>query len=212
MGVHVSDLAKVGSLLALHGAGVLEVAYVGGSAWFRAAAAHRLLPPLEHLCWEREPVCGVVPLKRAGRYLERVPSSVIWVRTSTGAAAAKLRQFKPMPDVVIREGGSVRYVAFWALAEPLSGEWTEKATRRLAKHFNGGRYADAELGFSFYLPGTVVRLGRGRPLPVELVRFEAAVHRAGDVVGRMKDPPTDEERRELRDRAKARREAGRTGA
>ena len=202
----MSDLAKLGSLLALHGAGVLEVQAIGGSTWLRAARAYRTLPPLESLCWEREPMINAVPLKRAGRYLERVPSSLIWVRTRSRAAAGALRLFKPHPDVVLREGSDARYIAFWALSEPLERDWLERATKRLAKHFNGGNYADAADSFAFYLPGTVIRHGR-RPAPVELVRFEPALHAARDVVGRLKDPPTDEERREMRDRAKARREA-----
>lgn len=205
----MSDLSKLGQLLALHGAGVLEVNAVGGSHWMRAARAHRLLPPLERLCWEREPMVNVLPFRRAGHYLERVDSSVLWARTHSGAAAAKLRQFRVLPDVVIREGGTNRYVAFWALVDPLAPDLCERANRRLAKYLNAGQYADAAADFTFYLPGTVVRLGRGRPLPVELTRYEPAVHSAREVVGHLKDPPTDEERRELAERAKARRDAAR---
>ena len=202
----MSDLRKIGDLLTLQGAGVLECNHVGGSAWLRACKAYRLVPPLEHLLWEREPMIGVLPLRRAGHYLERVPSSLLWARTHSGAAAAKLRQFRPLPDVVLREGGSVRYVAFWALQEPLSPDLTEQANRRLAKYLNAGQYADAAADFQFFLPGAVVRHGRGRPVPVELTRFEPALHTAREVVGRLKDPPTDEEKRELAVRAKERRE------
>lgn len=204
----MSDLQRIGSLLALQGAGVLEVQAIGGTYWMRAARAYRLLPPLEQLCWEREPLVNAVPFARAGRYLERVPSSLLWARTRSHAAAAKLRQFKVLPDVVLREGATTRYVAFWALEAPLSAEATLKANRRLAKWLNNGTYADAAADFSFYLPGTIVRQGR-RPLPVELVRFEPALHTARDVVGRLKDPPTDEQKREFADRAKARRDAAR---
>lgn len=203
----MSDLRKIGDLLSLHAGGALEVEHVGGSAWMRATRAYRLLPPLEPLCWEREPMVNAVPLRRAGHYLERVPSALLWARTSSGGAATKLRAFKPAPDVVIREGATVRYVAFWALQEPLSIDWTERANKRLAKWFNGGEYATAAIDFRFYLPGTIVRLGRGRPLPVEMVKWEvpAQLHRARDVVGRLKDPPTDEQKRELAEKAKARR-------
>lgn len=205
----MSDLARIGNLLSLHGDGVLEVNYVGGSAWMRAARAYRLLPPLEPLLWEREPRMMAMPLRRAGRYLERVDSSLLWARTHSGAAATRLRNFRPAPDVVIREGGSVRYVAFWALSEPLSRDLTERAGARLAKYLNAGQYADAAADFSFFLPGAVVRHGRGRPVPVELVKFEVPdkLHTAREVVGKLKDPPTEEEKRELMQKAKERREA-----
>lgn len=207
----MSDLAKIGDLLSLHGAGVLEVNYVGGSAWMRSARAYRLLPPLEHLLWEREPRVMAVPLRRAGRHLERVDSSLLWVRTTSGAAASKLRSFRPAPDVMIREGSDANYVAFWALSTPLDYEWLERANRRLAKHFNAGGYAQAAVDFTFFLPGTIIRHGRGRSTPVELVKWAVPerLHTAREVVGRLKDPPTDEEKREFAAKAKERREAAR---
>lgn len=205
----MSDLGKIGDLLALHGAGVLEVNYVGGSAWMRAARAYRLLPPLEQLCWEREPMVTAMPLRRAGRYLERVDSSLLWVRTTSGAAAGKLRSFRPAPDVLLREGSDARYVGFWALERPLDREWLERANARLAKFFNAGNYGDAKADFSFYLPGAIIRHGRARSTPVELVRFEVPdkLHTAREVVGKLKDPPTEEEKLEYARRAKDRREA-----
>ena len=184
----MSDLRKLGQLLALQGAGVLEVTAIGGSYWMRASRAHRLLPPLEHLCWEREPLVNVLPCRRAGRYLERVPSSLLWVRTESGRAASRLRSFRPAPTVVIREGASVRYVAFWALSDPLEGDWLDRANRRLAHALDCPK-KHASTAFTFQLPGTILRAGRSRPLPVELVRYEPEVLSAREVVGRLREAP-----------------------
>jgi hypothetical protein len=184
----VSDLQKLGQLLSLQGLGFLEVTAIGGSYWMRAGKAHRLLPPLEHLTWEREPLVNVVPLAKPGKYLERVPSSILWVRTETGKAASKLRSFRPAPHVVIREGASVRYVAFWALSDPLEDEWLGRANRRIA-HALGAPKKHCGDTFAFHLPGTIMRAGRSRPVPVELVRFEPGVLSARQVVGRLREAP-----------------------
>lgn len=191
------DLAKVADLLSLNALGVYEVNTVGGEISLLPRFLHRTLPGLEHLTWEREPTVNVVPLRNQ---VERfyADSAILWARTESGEAASKLRTFKPLPDVVVREGGSVRYVAFWALSDVLRPYEVEDANKRLAKYLNGGKYATAGVDFRFYLPGTILRVGRkrGHELPVELVRFEPAVHSREDVVGRLPDPPTDEQKRE----------------
>jgi hypothetical protein len=197
----LSDLERVGSLLSLHGAGVLEVNAIGTTAWMRACKAYRLLPPLEHLLWEREPQIMAVPLRRAGRYLERVPSALIWARTRSSRQAAALRNFRPMPDVVIREG--IGYTAFWALTDALTRDGTLRANRRLAKRL-GTPYTACDTNMGFHLPGAVLRTARGRPVPVELVRFEPAVHAILEVVGRLPDPPSEEQIAEARARRRER--------
>lgn len=190
----MSDLQRVGALLSLHGAGVLEVNAVGTNAWMRAARAYRLLPPLERLLWEREPQIMAVPLRRAGRYLERVPSALLWARTQSAAQAAALRSFRPAPAVVIRTGS--RYTAFWALEYPLTRDGTLRANRRIAKRL-GTPYTSCDVNLSFFLPGAVLRLGRGRPVPVEMPRYEPELHDVRAIVGHLKDPMSDEERAEL---------------
>jgi hypothetical protein len=204
----LNDLAKIGSLLSLQGAGVFEVNHRGGAEWLSAAHAYRLLPQLERLCWEGEPQINAVPLRAKGHYLDRFPSSIIWVRTSTKKAIASLRQFRPAPDVVLREGATVRYTAFWALREPLDLDGLERANKRLAKHFQTG-YGSSSQDFTFHLPGTVLRTDRRRPIMVSLAKWEIPdpLHDVRDVVGKLKDPPSDLERREMMIAAKEREAA-----
>lgn len=183
-----SDLRKIGALLSYHGAGSLEVTAIGGSYWMRARKAYRLLPPLEHLCWEREPLVQALPVVRAGKYLERVPSALLWAATGSGGAVSRLRTFRPLPSVVIREGVTTRYVAFWALEEPPAD--LEHALRKIGHHLGGpNKYAGAKQSFTFHLPGTILRAGRQRPLPVELVRYEPEIVTAAQVLGRLREPP-----------------------
>jgi hypothetical protein len=147
----------------------------------RAGKAYRLLPPLEHLLWEREPQVTAVPLARPGRYLERVPSALLWARTVSGKQAQALRNFRPAPAVVIREGS--RYTAFWALSHALSRDGTLRGNRRIAKRL-GTPYTACDTAFAFSLPGAVLREGRGRSTPVELVRYEPEILEPLAIVGR----------------------------
>lgn len=202
----MSALPKLASLLALHGAGFFEVHSAAGGVTIPTSAITAELPALEYLLWNAEPSVTAVPLEEAGHYLRRVDSALIWARTTTGAAAAKLRRFKPAPSLVLRDGGGVHYTAFWALSEPLSEEWTVRANKRLAKYL-GTPYGDCAIDYSFFLPGTVVRLGRRRPLPIQLVRYAVELHPAREVVGRLPDPPTDEEKRERFERYLERKRA-----
>lgn len=197
----MSDLQRLGALLSYAAGGFLEVNAIGTSAWMRAPKAYRLLPPLEHLLWEREPQIMVVPLARAGRYLERVPSPLLWAHTVTAAQAQALRNFRPAPAVTIREGS--RYTAFWALSYALRREGTLRANRRIAKRL-GTPYKSCDTNFGFYLPGAILREGRGRSTPVELVRYEPELHDVREVVGRLPDPMSDEDRQELIAARKAR--------
>lgn len=195
------DLQRIANLLSLQGIGTFTVNAVGTDVLLTARFLRRTLPALEHLVWEREPVIDVVPTRHAAKYLERVPSSILWVRTDTGKEAAKLRNFRPRPAVVIREGASSRYVAFWALLDPLPDlDWLERANRRLAHHL-GTKKKYAKDSFTFSLPGAVLREGRSRPVPVELVRFEPEVLRARDVVGKLRDAPDPDAWRNSQDRA-----------
>lgn len=197
------DLNRIADLLSLQGLGTFVVDAVGAEPWLTARFIRRTLPALEHLLWEREPSITAVPLRKAGSYLERIPSSIVWARTGETTQRSKpadqvkrLRNFRPRPHVVLREGGTNRYIAFWALLDPLPDrEWLERANKRIAYNL-GTVQKHATDAFTFPLPGSVVRtkLVKGervpcRPYEVELVRFEPAVVQAREVVGRLKDPP-----------------------
>jgi hypothetical protein len=187
----LSDLAKLGDLLAFQGAGVFDVSAMGESRWLTTRFVRRTLQACEHFVWEREPSVNVLPYRRVGHYLERIPTSILWARTENGKAASLLRSFKPQPHVVLREGSTIRYVAMWALSDPLEGDYLDRALRRIAHHLTGPKKHCA-LDFRFYLPGTILRAGRSRPLPVELVRFEPGVLKPREVVGHLKEAPDPE--------------------
>lgn len=207
--IESTDLAKIADLLSLNSIGVFNVNALEVDAWISARHLRRDLPGFEELLWEGEPTINVVPYKRAGEEL-LAPSSIIWGRTESKAAADRLRGHKPLPDVVIREGSDARLIAFWALSEDLVAHQVEDANKKIAKLLNQGRYGTADAGFRFPLPGSVLRYGRGSQVPVTLEHWRPGAHTLEEVVGHLEAPLSDEAKREMWEAAverKAQREA-----
>jgi hypothetical protein len=87
-----------------------------------------------------------------------------WVRCETGAQVRALEAFDPEPSLILREGGSVRHVAFWFHPRPLEQEGSEKLCRHLAHKLRTPKKYASYLEIT--PPGAVIRDGRSRPLPV----------------------------------------------
>lgn len=87
-----------------------------------------------------------------------------WVRAETGHQVAALEAFDPEPSLVLREGGTVRHVAFWFHPRPLGPDAGERLNRHLAHRLRCAKKWAAQLDFA--PPGSVIREGRARPLPV----------------------------------------------
>lgn len=114
---------------------------------------------------------------------------VLWARCETKDAVKRLGWFKPRPTLVLREGSTSRYVALWELENALAYEWLVRANKRIA-HKLGSAKKWAEAEFTFSAPGSCLRAGRSRPVPVHVESFEPlAVYRPRDVVGRLKEAP-----------------------
>lgn len=201
-----SDLAKLGALLAYSGRGYLSVRLKDEPArWLLAERAVTVLPALEGLLWEAQPDVNAIPYLEIGSHLHHVRGNLLWARTDTGKAAEKLRRFKPRPHVVLREGTSSRYVAFWALDRVLDYDDQERFNKRIA-HWLGTPKKWSSPGFRFALPGSIVREGRKRPVPVQLARYVPGILEPLQVVGRLRDAPapwTPETAGEFRARAES---------
>lgn len=116
-------------------------------------------------------------------------AAVLWCRTETKKSAELLRRFRPSPTLVLREGLTCRMTALWSLQVSLTYEWLVRANRRLAhKLFAAKKWGEAE--FAFNPPGSCLRVGRSRPVPVHCEFYDpAAVYTARQVVGHLKDAP-----------------------
>lgn len=116
-------------------------------------------------------------------------SRVLWARVEGKKDAQALARFRPAPTLVLREGSTARFVALWELRSELRYEWLLRANRRIAhKLFSPKKWSDAE--FVLPAPGSCLRAGRARPVPVRVESFEPlAIYRPRDVVGKLKEAP-----------------------
>lgn len=113
-------------------------------------------------------------------------ASVLWARVESPGGRDALDGFLPAPTLVMA-AGAVR-TALWALTGELTRRESEWLNRRLAFAL-GARLKDAAPWFSFSPPGTVLRAGRSKAVPVVVERFSGELHSARAVAGGLADPP-----------------------
>jgi hypothetical protein len=122
-------------------------------------------------------------------------AAVLWARVESKREAVNLERFRPVPTLVLREGASCRRVALWSLRRPLSYDWLVRANRRIAhKLFAPKKWAEPE--FAFPAPGSCLRVGRSRPVPIHVEHFEASIFHPREVVGALRDAPDPDAWRE----------------
>lgn len=145
------------------------------------------LAMVARMCADREVRLGAGSRRRRG-FGTCDCSRVLWARVGSRKEVANLRRFRPRPTLVVREGSTCRLVALWSLRRPLTYEWLVRANRRIAHRlFGPKKWAEPE--FEFPVPGSCLRAGRARPVPVHAVLFEASVYEPRQVVGGLKDAP-----------------------
>ncbi len=119
-----------------------------------------------------------------------------WVRVETKKAAEKLERFRPAPTIVLREGDSVRRVAFWAMSRRHSVGQAHRANKRLAHALGAAKkWADPD-EFRFAPCGCFLRDGRARPVPVLVESCSGAIWAPRQVYGRLRDAPDPDAWRE----------------
>jgi hypothetical protein len=123
-------------------------------------------------------------------------AAVLWCRVESRKQADALRRFRPSPTLVVREGESCRMTALWSLRRPLAYEWLLRANKRIA-HRLGAAKKWAEPEFTFPAPGSCLRAGRSRPVPVRVEFWQpCAIFTAREVVGHLRDAPNPDAWRE----------------
>jgi hypothetical protein len=113
----------------------------------------------------------------------------LWAQTKDPKQVKALERFRPLPTMVLREGGSSRRLALWLLDEQLPYQWALRANKRIAYRLRTVLKTGDPDELRVPLPGTCLRQGKTRPVPVVVERLEMESFRARQVVGRLKDPP-----------------------
>jgi hypothetical protein len=110
---------------------------------------------------------------------------VLWADCDGRAALERLRDFRPLPGVVIRSGSDDCAHAYWPLREPLPPAWAQRANRRLAIAL-GADLAATDPARILRAAGTLNQKA-DPPKPVACTRLELDVFTFDQVVGRLGD-------------------------
>lgn len=113
---------------------------------------------------------------------------VLWTRLESPACATLLARLPVSPTLVIREGGSSRRTALWALSRPLEGQWITQANERLSCACKGRR-GTADASALLPSPWSPITLGRSRPSKAYVEYESDSYMTAAQIVGRLKDAP-----------------------
>lgn len=116
-------------------------------------------------------------IHRSNRLVDVEPfhcSWTFWARVDSGESDRLLREFRPAPTLVIRDG-RVRCTALWGLSRSLSYEWALRGNERIARRLRTPRWtADPE---RFAMPVGVVESGSWRVYdPAVVVGHLAEAH------------------------------------
>lgn len=116
-------------------------------------------------------------------------ATVLWARVEGKDQLARARRFRPLPTIVLREGSSSRRLLMWALDEWGDYFDVEKANKRIAYRLHAKQCDGLPERLRVPAPGTCLRIGRTRPVPVVVARLEPVRFSINAVAGRLKDPP-----------------------
>lgn len=115
--------------------------------------------------------------------------TVLWVRVEGGGQTARAAAHRPLPTMAVREGRSARRLLLWALDERVPYTTIEDANKRLAYRFGAVQRHGVPENLRVPVPGTFLRVGRTRPVPIVVTRCEPEFFSVRDVAGGLKDPP-----------------------
>lgn len=116
-------------------------------------------------------------------------ATVLWCRIEGEAQLARARAFRPLPSIVLQEGASSRRWLIWALDGFAGYDELADANRRIAYALRATQKHGQPDSFLVPAPGTCLRLGRSRPVPVVCARLTTASYSVRQVAGRLRQPP-----------------------
>lgn len=127
-------------------------------------------------------------LPRTAEYVYH--STILWAWISSGEQEQRAFGFSPAPTVVLRIGKAKERLLIWPLRNPLLEQDARAANVRIAYALHTPRTRGAPERLRVPLPGTFMRVGRTRPAPILLSRFDDEhTFVAQDVVGKLREPP-----------------------
>ncbi len=155
--------------------------------WFGVLELDRAVSALRNLRQIGDVFIGVAPRVRDGGKASDVERAwCLWCDLDSREALDRLASFKPGPSIVIETSGDHAHV-YWQINRPPSGDWAQRANRRLALALAGDAASTD--------PARVLRAAGSlnwkheRARPVICTRLELDAYTAADVVAELPDDP-----------------------
>jgi hypothetical protein len=111
----------------------------------------------------------------------------LWADTDGPEALAQLRQFQPLPSMVIRTGSEDHAHAYWPLREPITPAYAQRCNRRLALALGADRKSTDSA--RILRPAGTLNHKHSPPRPVVCTRLELTVFTVAEVVRGLDDDP-----------------------
>lgn len=134
--------------------------------------------------WSDEVLLGV-PERERGR--GPCGATFLWCRVEGPKEIKRAHQFRPLPSVAVQANG-VRFL-IWPLKTWLPYFDVEERNRKIAYRLGATQKYGTPENLWMPAPGSCLRVGRARPVPVVCRRLEAVAFKPDQVTGRLKDPP-----------------------
>lgn len=116
-------------------------------------------------------------------------ATALWAVVEGTDQLARARRFKPHPSLVLQAGSGSKRWLVWALENRIGYFDVQEMNRKLAYSLRATqKHGDADSAW-FPAPGTCLREGRSRPVPVRVARLTTDTFSAESVTGRLKEPP-----------------------
>lgn len=116
-------------------------------------------------------------------------STVLWCWVTGSLQLRHAVRFSPAPNLVLRMGSSSRRLLVWSMKEAVPWVSVEPANKKLAYCLRAPQNVALPEKLRVPLPGTFLRVGRVRPVPVLVTKMELTAYSRQAVVGRLRDPP-----------------------
>jgi hypothetical protein len=116
-----------------------------------------------------------------------ITSTILWSWIEGSKQYDYARRFRPIPSIVLKLNGS-RRLLLWLLASPVT-VGIERANKRISYALRAKQNLSSPDVLRIPLPGTSLRFGRARPVPIEVTRATLDEYEPGTIVGNLREPP-----------------------
>ncbi len=114
-------------------------------------------------------------------------ATILWARVDGKKQLEAAHRFRPLPSIAVQEGA--RRWLLWPLNRWLGYFDVEERNRRIAYRLGATQKWGLPESFWLPAPGSSLRLGRARPVPVVCRRLEPVVFSPDEVTRGLKEPP-----------------------